>query len=150
MKLVLIIGSGAVGKMTVGQELMKITDLRLFHNHMIYTYFNPCINETRVIVDTASMRVRDFGPSIAESPMSIYCKVDRVIPLGSHDMFIADIAGIGVDEALIDEKGKLCLDKAGLAAFAHGEYFELGKKIGAFGFSVAKKKKKKTPAQEKK
>lgn len=35
MKLVLIIGSGAVGKMTVGQELMKITGLRLFHNHMM-------------------------------------------------------------------------------------------------------------------
>ena len=82
-------------------------------------------------------------PSIAESPMSIYCKVDQIIPLGSHDMFIADIVGIGVDERLIDEKGKLCLDKAGLTAFAHGEYFELGKKIGAFGFSVAKKKKKK-------
>ena len=80
-------------------------------------------------------------PSIGESPMSIYCKVDRIVPLGSHDMFIADIVGIGVDEALIDEKGKLCLDKAGLTAFAHGEYFELGKKIGAFGFSVAKKKK---------
>ena len=89
-------------------------------------------------------------PAIAESPMSIYCKVDQIIPLGSHDMFIADIVGIGVDERLIDEKGKLCLDKARLTAFAHGEYFELGKKIGAFGFSVAKKKKKKTlPPQQK-
>ena len=89
-------------------------------------------------------------PSIAEAPMSLYCKVDQISPLGSHDMFIADILGIGVNEALIDEKGKLCLDKAGLTAFAHGEYFELGKKIGAFGFSVAKKKKKKAPVQEKK
>jgi flavin reductase (DIM6/NTAB) family NADH-FMN oxidoreductase RutF len=89
-------------------------------------------------------------PSIAESLMSIYCKVDQVIPLGSHDMFIADIVGIGVDERLIDETGKLCLDKAGLTAFAHGEYFELGKKIGAFGFSVAKKKKKKTAPPAKK
>jgi flavin reductase (DIM6/NTAB) family NADH-FMN oxidoreductase RutF len=82
--------------------------------------------------------------------MSIYCKVDQIIPLGSHDMFIADIVGIGVDERLIDETGKLCLDKAGLTAFAHGEYFELGKKIGAFGFSVAKKKKKKTAPPAKK
>ena len=89
-------------------------------------------------------------PSIGESPMSIYCKVDQVIPLGSHDMFIADIVGIGVNENLIDETGKLCLDKAGLTAFAHGEYFELGKKIGTFGFSVAKKKKKKTPPPVKK
>ena len=89
-------------------------------------------------------------PSVAESPMSIYCKVDQIIPLGSHDMFIADIVGIGVDESLIDATGKLCLDRAGLTAFAHGEYFELGKKIGNFGFSVAKKKKKKIPAPEKK
>ena len=75
--------------------------------------------------------------------MSIYCKVDQIIPLGSHDMFIADIVGIGVEEKLIDEKGKLCLDKAGLTAFAHGEYFELGKRIGTFGFAVKKKGKPK-------
>ena len=62
-------------------------------------------------------------------------------------MFIADIVSISVDEALLDASGKLCLDKAGLAAFAHGEYFELGKKIGTFGFSVAKKK---TAAKRKK
>ena len=80
-------------------------------------------------------------PSIAESPMSLYCKVTDIVPLGSHDMFIADIEGISVDEKLLDASGKLCLDKAGLAAFAHGEYFELGKKLGTFGFSVAKKKK---------
>ena len=81
-------------------------------------------------------------PAIAESPMSILCKVAEVVPLGSHDMFIADVVGIRVDESLIDESGKLRLDKAGLAAFAHGEYFELGKKLGNFGFSVVKKKKK--------
>jgi hypothetical protein len=63
-------------------------------------------------------------------------------------MFIADIAGISVDERLLDASGKLCLDKAGLAAFAHGEYFELGKKIGTFGFSVAKKKRN-SPATKK-
>ncbi len=82
-------------------------------------------------------------PAIAESPMSIYCKVTDIIPLGSHDMFLADIVGISVDETLMDSTGKLRLDKAGLTAYAHGEYFELGKKIGSFGFSVAKKKKKK-------
>ncbi|MBR7161002.1 MAG: flavin reductase, partial [Clostridia bacterium] len=86
----------------------------------------------------------DFScPAIAESPMSIYCKTEQIVPLGSHDMFIADVVGISVDESLIDATGKLCLDRAGLTAFAHGEYFELGKKIGNFGFSVAKKKKKK-------
>lgn len=80
-------------------------------------------------------------PLIAESPLSLECRVTDIIPLGSHDMFLADIVAVDVDEALIDKDGKLRLDKAGLAAFAHGEYFALGEKIGTFGFSVKKKKK---------
>lgn len=80
-------------------------------------------------------------PLIAESPLSLECKVTEIIPLGTHDMFLADIVAVDVDEELIDKDGKLHLEKAGLAAFAHGEYFELGKKIGYFGFSAAKKKK---------
>ena len=79
---------------------------------------------------------------LADSPLSLECKVTDVIPLGSHDMFIADIVAVDVDEKLLDERGKLHLERAGLAAYAHGDYFELGKKIGNFGFSVAKKKKK--------
>lgn len=82
-------------------------------------------------------------PLIAESPLSLECKVTDVIPLGTHDMFLADIVAVDVDEELIDKEGKLHLERAGLAAFAHGEYFDLGKKIGYFGFSAAKKKKKK-------
>ena len=80
-------------------------------------------------------------PLIAESPLSLECKVTEIIPLGSHDMFLADIVAVDVDESLLDKDGKLHLDRAGLAAFAHGEYFELGKKIGTFGFSATKKKK---------
>ncbi len=80
-------------------------------------------------------------PLIAESPLSLECKVTEIIPLGSHDMFLADIVAVDVDEDLLDKDGKLHLDRAGLAAFAHGEYFELGKKIGKFGFSATKKKK---------
>ncbi len=80
-------------------------------------------------------------PLIGESPLSLECKVTDIIPLGSHDMFLADIVAVNVDEGLVDKEGKLHLDKAALAAFAHGEYFELGKKIGYFGFSAAKKKK---------
>ena len=83
-------------------------------------------------------------PLLAESPLSLECRVTDVIPLGSHDMFIADIVAVNVEESLIDEAGKLHLERAGLAAFAHGDYFELGKKIGNFGFSV-RKKKPKTP-----
>ncbi len=80
-------------------------------------------------------------PLLAESPLSLECRVTEVIPLGSHDMFLADIVAVDVDESLLDETGKLHLERAGLAAFAHGEYFEMGKKLGSFGFSVRKKKK---------
>lgn len=82
-------------------------------------------------------------PIINESPLSLECKVFQIIELGTHDMFMADIVGVDVDESIIDKNGKLRLDKANLTAYAHGEYFELGKKIGTFGFSAAKKKKKK-------
>lgn len=80
-------------------------------------------------------------PLIGESPLSLECKVTEIIPLGTHDMFLADIVAVDVEDSLLDKEGKLHLDRAGLAAYAHGEYFELGKKIGKFGFSATKKKK---------
>ena len=80
------------------------------------------------------------APAIAESPVNIECKVVNVIELGSHDMFIAKVEGVHVDEKLLDDKGRLRLEDANLLAYSHGEYFELGEKIGKFGFSVAKKK----------
>lgn len=83
-------------------------------------------------------------PIIAESPISLVCKVTDIVPLGSHDMFIADIKAIYVNEELMEE-GKLCINRAHLAAYAHGEYYALGKRIGKFGFSV----KKKTPPKKK-
>lgn len=79
---------------------------------------------------------------ILESPLSLECKVSEIIPLGTHDMFLADIVGVRVDESLLDKNGKLHIERAGLAAYAHGEYFELGKRIGTFGFSAVKKKKR--------
>ena len=90
---------------------------------------------------TAELSSKLSCPLIAESPLSIECRVKEIVPLGSHDMFIAEIVAIDIDEELIDQNGKLCLDKAGLVAFAHGEYFALGKKLGSFGYSVKKKKK---------
>ena len=87
-------------------------------------------------------------PILADSPLVLECKVTDVIELGSHHMFLADIVSVGVDESLVDEKGALHLDRANLAAFAHGEYFELGKRIGTFGFSVKKKKKPQGPKKK--
>ncbi len=81
------------------------------------------------------------APIIAECPLSLECRVRQIIPLGSHDVFIADIVKTDAAESLIDEKGRLALEKAKLLAYSHGEYFELGRKIGSFGFSVRKKKK---------
>ena len=65
-----------------------------------------------------------------------------MISLGSHDMFLADIVAVDVEEELIGSDGKLHLERAGLIAYAHGDYYELGKRLGSFGYSVAKKKKK--------
>ena len=81
-------------------------------------------------------------PSLAESPLSLECRVFEVKHLGSHDMFLADIVAVTVEDALVAENGKLRLDRADLCAYAHGEYFSLGKRLGAFGFSAVKKKKK--------
>lgn len=88
----------------------------------------------------------DNCPMILQSPVNIQCKVTSILPLGSHDMFMADIIGVCVDEACIDRAGKLTIDRCQLAAFAHGEYFAVGEKLGAFGDSVRKKKMK--PAKE--
>lgn len=82
-------------------------------------------------------------PQIAESPLTLECKVCDVLHLGSHDAFICDIVAVNADDSIIDEKGKLRLEKAGLAAYSHGEYFALGKRIGKFGFSHNKRGKKK-------
>ncbi len=83
------------------------------------------------------------APLVAESPLSICCKVRQVVELGSHDMFIADVVGIEADERFIDpETGKFSLDKARPIVYSHGEYFRLGEMIGHFGWSVRKKKTK--------
>ncbi len=81
-------------------------------------------------------------PMIGESPLSLECKVTEIIELGSHHMFLADIVAVNVSEELLGKDGRLCLERADLCAYAHGDYFALGKKLGSFGFSAAKKKSK--------
>jgi len=80
--------------------------------------------------------------SIVQCPVTLECKVTDKIHLGSHDMFIADIIAVDVDEQYVVD-GKLCLDKCDLVAYSHGEYYSLGKKLGSFGYSVMKKSTKK-------
>ena len=81
-------------------------------------------------------------PMIKESPVSVECKVREIKELGSHHMFIADVLAINADEKYIDEKGAFDISKCDLIAYSNGNYYNLGKKIGRFGFSVQKSKKK--------
>ena len=80
------------------------------------------------------------APLIGESPLCLECRVTDIVPLGTHDMFIADIVAVDIEESLVDADGKLHLEKAKLTAYAHGDYFALGKKLGSFGYSVRKKR----------
>ena len=79
-------------------------------------------------------------PGIAESPVNIECRVREIQPLGSHHMIVADVVAVTIDDEYMDEKGKFHLNNSKLVTYSHGEYFSLGKKLGTFGYSVAKKK----------
>lgn len=83
--------------------------------------------------------VKTATPGIAESPVNIECKVCEVKELGSHHLFIAEVVSVSVDDDYMNEKGKFELNRSGLITYSHGEYFELGKKAGSFGYSVRKK-----------
>lgn len=79
------------------------------------------------------------APLLIDSPISIECKVKDIIPLGSHDMFIAEVVNIRANELYLDtETGGFDMERAGLIAYAHGEYFALGEFLGHFGWSVKK------------
>lgn len=79
-------------------------------------------------------------PIIKECPVALECIVKNVLELGSHDMFVAEIVAVQAEESLLDEKGKLVMEKADLICYSHGKYWTLGKELGFFGYSVAKKK----------
>lgn len=81
-------------------------------------------------------------PMIKESPVSVECRVKEIKELGSHHMFVAEVLGINADEKYIDEKGAFDISKCNLIAYSNGNYYSLGKKIGKFGFSVQKNKKR--------
>lgn len=82
------------------------------------------------------------APLIEESPLCIECRVKEIIALGSHDMFIADVVNVRADERHLDaQTGKLELAESNPLVYVHGGYYELGAKVGKFGWSVEKKKK---------
>ena len=82
------------------------------------------------------------APMIKECPINIECRVKEIKELGTHDMFIAEILAVNVDEKYLDETGRFDMEACNLLAYSHGQYYSLGERLGKFGFSVEKKKKK--------
>ena len=78
------------------------------------------------------------APLVGESPLSLECRVRQVIPLGSHDMFMADILCVAADDRYLDDAGRFHLEEADLLAYSHGTYYALGQQLGHFGYSVRK------------
>ena len=88
-------------------------------------------------------------PFIKECPVNIECKVKQIIPLGTHDIFLAEVVGSHVNENLMDENDKIHLEWANLISYSHGEYFPISNEpIGKFGYSVAKKKEVEKKVEE--
>ena len=114
------------------EELAYATDYAGIYTGAKVNKFEK-LNLTKVESEVVS------APTIEQSPLALECRVFDILHFGTHDVFMADIVNVSVREDLLDERGKICLDKAGLMAYAHGEYFALGKKLGKFGFSTAKR-----------
>lgn len=89
------------------------------------------------------------APTVEEAPVSIECRVKQIIPLGTHDMFVAEVVNVQADERYIDAEGRFDLEQARPLVYSHGEYFSLGKAIGRFGWSVRKKSAAKRKEAEK-
>lgn len=79
------------------------------------------------------------APLIGESPVNLECRVSQVIPLGTHDMFLAEIVAVHADRQYMDEKGKFHLEQANPVVYSHGAYLATGENLGTFGYSVRKK-----------
>ena len=105
----------------------------------IGTYTGAKVNKFEKCGLTAVESREVAPPTIAECPLALECRVTDVMYLGSHDVFVADIVNVSCDESLLDAAGKIHIERAHLLAYAHGEYYTLGKRLGAFGFSAVKR-----------
>lgn len=114
----------------VSQDLVKKADWCGVKSGREFDKFKEC-QFTRVYSNETNT------PMIKESPVNIECKLKDIIPLGSHDMFLAEVLNVYADEKLFDTSGKMDLSKGNLVAYTHGEYYSLDKALGFFGYSVA-------------
>ena len=78
------------------------------------------------------------APGIKESPVNIECRVKEILPLGSHDMFIAEVLGVTIEDSYLDQNNRFNLEQANPLAYSHGKYYSLGKNLGKFGYSIKK------------
>lgn len=99
---------------------------------------------------TAKKGEKVDAPIIYESPVNIECKVKQILPLGTHDMFLAEVVSVQVSDQYLDETGKFHFDRAKPICYSHGAYYALGKPLGTFGYSVRKKEPEKKGAPTKK
>lgn len=90
------------------------------------------------------------APQLKASPVSLECKVLDSQVFDTHEMFLAEIVNVNVDDKYLEEDGRLAIEKMGLVAFAHGRYYTMGRDLGAFGFSVDKTKENKTKPRKSK
>ena len=117
------------------KKLARATDFCGVRSGRDLDKWNEC-HLTKIPADTVRC------PMIAESPVNIECQVTEINELGSHHMFLADVLAVHADPAYMDEKKKFHLNDAKPLVYSHGEYLGIGKKLGTFGYSVKKKKKK--------
>lgn len=127
----IIENSGKFAINMVSTDIVKETDWCGVKSGKDFDKFKEC-KFTKIYGDETNV------PMIKESPVNIECKVDRVISLGSHDMFIGEIVGVYANESLSDEDGRLDFSKANLVSYSHGEYFSLDERLGFFGYSIAR------------
>lgn len=114
-----------------GQGQLKATDWCGVKSGRDFDKFKECG------LTAAEVPGMETAPAIAECPIYLACKVEKVERLGSHDMYIGRIVSVGVQEELLDETGRIDFGKAQLVAYNHGAYYALGEALGFFGYSVA-------------
>lgn len=128
-------------------EIIKETKefvINLVTKELVYATDFCGVRSGRDIDKFAQMKLHEApskvvgAPGIWESPVNIECRVVSGQPLGSHTMFLAEVVNVNVDDRYMDENGRFDLNSSGLTTYSHGEYFELGKKLGRFGYSVNK------------
>lgn len=114
-----------------GQGQLKATDWCGVKSGRDFDKFKECG------LTAAEVPGMETAPAIAQCPIYLACKVEKVERLGSHDMYIGRIVSVGVQEELLDETGRIDFGKAQLVAYNHGAYYALGEALGFFGYSVA-------------